>query len=149
MEVAEPSQSASLHLVVALRSAHSHVDAPNPCRPQPSSRAAVEDSGWQPNGVVLQVRFCEGPARQPTMAFELVYSPKPPRFAALSAAPGSLPHFPDLGATYQIQGTHPSPRSTLAVNSAIPGGWIDLTRRGFDWLATAYHFLFDNGSELG
>jgi len=60
---------------------------------------------------------------------------------------GSLPIFPDLAATVQIQGAHPSPRSTLAVNSAIPGGWIDLTRRGFDLLATTYHFLFNNGSE--
>jgi hypothetical protein len=51
--------------------------------------------------------------------------------------------------TVQIQGTDPSPRSTLAVNPAIPGGWIDLTRRGFDFIAKKYHFLFDNGSEPG
>ena len=62
---------------------------------------------------------------------------------------GSHPNLPDLGATVQIQGTHPSPRTTLAVNSAIPGGWIDLTRKGFDLLATAYHILFNNGSEPG
>jgi len=50
---------------------------------------------------------------------------------------------------YQIQGTHPSPSSTLAVNSEIPGGWIDLIRRDVDMLATTVHLLFDNGSEPG
>jgi hypothetical protein len=36
-----------------------------------------------------------------------------------------------LGATCQIQGTHPSPRWTPAAKAAVPGGWIYLTREGF------------------
>ena len=44
---------------------------------------------------------------------------------------GSHPHFPVLGATCQIQGTHPSPRRTPAAQAAVPGGWIYLTRIGF------------------
>jgi hypothetical protein len=27
--------------------------------------AAVEDSDWEPDGVTLQVRFCEGPGTEP------------------------------------------------------------------------------------
>jgi hypothetical protein len=45
---------------------------------------------------------------------------------------GSHPIFPVLGATCQIQGTHPSPRRTpTANNTVVPGGWINLTRKGF------------------
>ena len=44
---------------------------------------------------------------------------------------GSNPNLLVLGATCQIQGTHPSPRRTPTVNAAVPGGWIDLTRKGF------------------
>ena len=44
---------------------------------------------------------------------------------------GSHPNLPVLGAMCQIQGMHPSPRRTPTAYAAVPGGWIDLTRKGF------------------
>ena len=46
---------------------------------------------------------------------------------------GSHPNSPVLGAMYQIQGIHSSPRRTPAAEAAVPGGWIDLTQEGFGY----------------
>src|SRR5215468_4281414 len=41
------------------------------------------------------------------------------------------PNCPVLGAMCQMQSIHSSPRRTPAAYTAVPGGWIDLTREGF------------------
>jgi hypothetical protein len=50
---------------------------------------------------------------------------------ALVKTISSHPNFPVLGAMYQIQSIHSSPRRTPTAKAVVPGGWIDLTREGF------------------
>jgi hypothetical protein len=68
LQVAEPPQSTALTDLEAFRTGRSAAAADCPNRPRPLSRAKVEGSSWEPDGVTLQVRFCEEPGTNRRMA---------------------------------------------------------------------------------
>ena len=61
VQVAQPPQPEPLSHMGAVRRGDCSPPSPRAYSAQPLSRAAVQDPDWEPDGVTLQVRFCEGP----------------------------------------------------------------------------------------
>ena len=59
--MAEPSKSAPIHLVGFVLCTYRESDAEAPYLSRSLSQAPVDDLNWEPDGVTLHVRFCEGP----------------------------------------------------------------------------------------
>jgi hypothetical protein len=68
VQVAEPAKSTTLYQLEELRSGGTAFATNRTHCARPLSHSFVDDSNWEPDGVTLQVRFCEEPGTNRHMA---------------------------------------------------------------------------------